>query len=110
MVRLRKVTVMGGCKVCGKRMLTHRSPLIHRTCDACKVKQRQADNRKLAARRKAARHAAKQKLPAPRCQQCRQLIKGAVRLRDSDSYYPQWARRYCGNTCRQAAFREQARW
>ena len=32
--------VMDGCKVCGKRMLTNRSPLIRRTCDACKAEQR----------------------------------------------------------------------
>jgi hypothetical protein len=45
---------MDGCKLCGKRMLTNRSPLIHRTCDACKAKQRREAHRKTAARRKAA--------------------------------------------------------
>jgi hypothetical protein len=59
--------VLNGCKVCGKRMLTAGSPLIHRTCDACKAKQRRTDNSRLAAKRKAKRHAAKAELNVPRC-------------------------------------------
>jgi hypothetical protein len=97
--------VMDGCKICGKRMLTKRSPLIRRTCDACKAEQLREQNRKTAARRKAARHAAKAKLGAPRCEQCKQPIEDAVRL-DPGSYRD-WARRFCGNACRQAAFRDR---
>jgi len=32
--------VLGGCKICGRRMLTNGNPLVHRTCDACKAEQR----------------------------------------------------------------------
>ena len=35
---MRMREVKDGCKLCGKRMLTDRSPLIRRTCDACKAK------------------------------------------------------------------------
>ena len=73
---------MGGCKVCGKRMLTPELPLIRRTCEDCKAEQAREHNRKVAARRKAERHAAKQKLGKPRCEQCGKPIKGgrAARL------------------------------
>jgi hypothetical protein len=37
--------VFGGCKVCGKRMLTNWYPLVKVTCEACKLAQRQAYNR-----------------------------------------------------------------
>ena len=93
--------VFGGCKVCGKRMLTDWYPLVKRTCDACKLAQRQARNRTRASLRKAERHAAKADMSRPRCQQCDKRIKGAVRL-DGDG---EWARKFCGNRCRQAAFR-----
>ena len=53
--------VMGGCKVCGKRMLTDGSPLIHRTCDACKTEQRREHARKTVARRSAERRTIKAK-------------------------------------------------
>ena len=89
--------VMGGCKVCGKRMLTDRSILIHRTCDACKVKQRRENNRKTTERRKAERRAIKAAMGVPRCEQCGDPIEGIVWL----------SRKFCGNTCRQAAFRER---
>ena len=94
--------VLYGCKVCGKPMLTHFSLRIHRTCDACKAEQRRERNRKLDARRKAERHAAKAAMGLPGCQchQCGKPIEGANRL-----WNGQWARRYCGNTCRQTAFR-----
>jgi hypothetical protein len=36
--------VLGGCKLCGKPMQTNRSPLIHRTCDACKDEQLRESN------------------------------------------------------------------
>jgi hypothetical protein len=62
--------VLGGCKLCGKPMQTNRSPLIHRTCDACKDEQLRQSNRRLTARRKAKRHATKAALKPPRCQQC----------------------------------------
>lgn len=101
MVELEEVS--GGCKVCGKRMLTDRYPLVHRTCDACKLAQRQARNSKRAALRKAERHAAKAALKPPRCQQCGKVIKGAVRL----DGFGDWARQFCDNKCRQAAFRER---
>ena len=39
----------------------------------------------------------------PRCQQCGKAIKGANRLTSNG----QWARKFCGNTCRQAAFRDR---
>ena len=51
--------VMGGCKICGKRMLTNRSPLIHRTCDACKTNQRREHNRIVSERRKTERRASR---------------------------------------------------
>ena len=76
-VTLKLREVMDGCKVCGRRMLTPDSPLIRRTCDACKAEQRREHNAMLAARRKAKRHAAKQKLGKPRCEQCGKLIKGS---------------------------------
>ena len=95
---MQKVVV--GCKLCGKRMLTHLSPLFKRTCDACKAERRREENRKLAARRKAQRHAAKAALKPPRCQQCGKPIRDANRLERNGT----WARKFCGNTCRQAAF------
>ena len=85
--------VFDGCKLCGKRMLTNRSTLIHRTCAACKVQQRRAAHRKTAARRKAVRHAAKAAMPVPRCQQCGKAIGGAARLAD----LRRWGRKFCGN-------------
>ena len=57
--------VLGGCKLCGKPMQTNRSPLIHRTCDACKDEQLRESNRRLAVRRKAQRHAATAALKPP---------------------------------------------
>jgi hypothetical protein len=92
--------VPGGCKVCGKQMLTDRSSLRHRTCDACKAEQQRESNRRLAARRKAKRHAAKATMGVPLCEQCGKPIEGANRLDRKG----QWARKFCGNTCRQAAF------
>ena len=100
--------VLNGCKVCGKRMLTAGSPLIHRTCDACKAKQRRTDNSRLAAKRKAKRHAAKVELNVPRCQQCGEMIEDAARLEPRSWRPPQWARKFCGNRCRQAAFRARS--
>ena len=95
--------VMNGCKVCGKRMLTDGSPLIHRTCDDCKLDRSREANRKTAARRKAERHAAKAKLDVPDCEQCGKAIEGAVRI-DGSHGRPRWARKFCNN-CQQAAFR-----
>jgi hypothetical protein len=69
--------VMGGCKVCGRRMLTDGSPLIRRTCDACKVIQQREHNRRRSARRTAKRHAAKAAMAPPRCEQCGKVIEGA---------------------------------
>ena len=106
-VTLRLREVMGGCKVCGKRMLTPDSPLIRRTCEGCKAEQAREHNRKVAARRKAERHAAKQKLGKPRCEQCGKPIKGAVRL-DFTRRGPRWTRKFCGDACRQAAFRARS--
>lgn len=90
--------VFGGCKVCGNRMLTYLYPLVKRTCEACKLEQRQTHHRKKAARRKAERHAAKANMPMPHCWHCGKVIEDAVRLDE---------RRYCGNRCRQADFRER---
>ena len=117
------VDVMWGCKVCGRRMRTHGSPLVYRTCDKCKANQRRAQSRKLAAQRKAERHARKQAAGVPRCQHCGKPIEGAVRFSapDRESFEqwrvryrrgearapPPWARKFCGNTCRQAAFRKR---
>lgn len=104
--------VIGGCKLCGKRMLTNASPRLRQTCASCKGKQRGEQRRRLAARRKAERHEFKEDMKPPRCQQCGGIIEDAKRLtvpvrpRWSRRYVePQWARKYCGNTCRQAAFR-----
>ena len=91
--------VLGGCKLCGKPMQTNRSPLIHRTCDACKDEQLRESNRRLAVRRKAKRHATKAALKPPQCQQCGKAIEGA-RLTSNG----QWVRKFCGRKCRQAAF------
>ena len=68
--------VAGGCKICGKRMLTV-SSRRRRTCDACKAKQQRASSRKLAAQRLAKRHAAKQVMKAPRCETCREADQGS---------------------------------
>ena len=106
-VTLKLREVMDGCKVCGRRMMTPNSPLIRRTCEACKTEQRRANNAKLAARRKAKRHAAKRKLGKPRCEQCGKLIKGAVRL-DITRSGPRWTRKFCDDACRQAAFRARS--
>jgi hypothetical protein len=99
--------VMDGCKVCGKRMLTDRSPFIRRTCDACKAARRRAHNRKLGVKRKATRLAIKQAMAAPRCQRCGKPIEGAMRVvRSKDrSAPPRWVRKFCADACRQAAFR-----
>jgi hypothetical protein len=90
--------VIDGCKYCGERMLTDGNPLVVRSC---KAKHRREHNRKTAERRKAERHAAKEEMGVPRCEQCGKAIEGAMRL--TASY--QWARKFCGNTCRKAAFR-----
>ena len=99
-VTLKLREVKDGCKLCGKRMLTPDSPLIRRTCDACKAERRREQNRKLDVRRKAERDAAKAKRGTPRCKQCGKLMKGAVRLASTG-----WVRRFCGDACRQAAHR-----
>ena len=95
--------VMDGCKVCGRAMLTDGSPLIQRTCADCKARQRRESNRRLAARRKAERHAAKAEMKVPRCERCGKAIEGANRLAAPSG--DGWARRFCGSACRQAAFR-----
>jgi len=51
-------------------------------------------------RRKAQRHAAKAALKPPRCQSCGKSIEGASLLTGNG----QWARKFCGSTCRNAAF------
>ena len=89
--------VLGGCKLCGKPMQMNRSPLIPRTCDACKDEQLRESNHRLAVRRKAERYAAKAEMkPAV---QCGKVIEGA-RLTSNG----QWVRKFCGSTCRNAAF------
>jgi hypothetical protein len=100
--------VMGGCKICGGRMLTNGSPQVHRTCDACKIEQRREYNRKNDERRKAKRHAAKAKMAPPRCEHCGKVIEGATRLIAHPVKPKQWARKFCGNTCRHAAFRTRS--
>ena len=110
MAKLREV--VDGCKVCGKRILTDGSILIHRTCDDCKAEQRREHNRRTAERRKAERHAAKSAMKVPRCDQCGVPIEQPMRLRfdprfDRRYNRPQWARKFCSNRCRQAAFRER---
>ena len=92
--------VMGGCKICGKPV-----PTIGRrqTCDACKAIQKRERNRRTDARLKAARRAVKAKMAPPRCEQCGKPIEGANLLATRAG--PQWARKFCGNTCRKAAFR-----
>ena len=92
--------VLGGCKLCGKPMQTNRSPLIRRTCDACKDEQLRESNRRLTVRRKAKRHATKAAQKPPRCQQCGKAIEGAHMLTPNG----QWVRKFCGTRCRQAAF------
>ena len=83
--------VYGGCKICGRRMLTDRSPLERRTCDACKAIQRREYNRRVDARRKAERDAVKAKMAPPRCEQCGKPIEGANLLATRAG--PQWARK-----------------
>lgn len=101
--------VLGGCKVCGKRMLTRGSTLIHRTCDACKAEQRRERSRRASARRKAERHAAKRALPVRRCNQCGEPMKQPLRLRSRENPWdrPRWERKFCSGRCRQAAFRDR---
>ena len=59
--------------------------------------------RRLAARRKAERHAAKAMVPRPRCRQCDAVIGESRQLASSG----QWTRRYCSNACRQEAWRDR---
>jgi hypothetical protein len=87
--------VIGGCRICSKPMPTNDSPSMRRTCDACKAEQRRKHDLRIAARRKAKRHAVKAAMGVPRCEQCGEVLAEPVRL----------DRRFCGNTCRQAAFR-----
>jgi hypothetical protein len=96
--------VLFGCEYCGKRMLTDGNPLTYRSCDACKAKHRREGSRRQAADRKARRHAFKAAMGVPRCELCGKTIEGVVRLTLVKSQW-QWARKFCGNTCRQAAFR-----
>ena len=90
------------CEQCGKtiegaiRLISHRY--------ACKAEHRRENHRGTDARRKAERHAAKAAMEAPRCEQCGKVIEGANRLIPHRNRL-QWARKFCGNTCRQAAFR-----
>jgi DNA-binding CsgD family transcriptional regulator len=74
-----------------------------------KVEQRREHNRRTADRRRVARHAAKHAMGVPRCDQCHEPIEAPLRLRSRESRYdrPQWARRYCSDRCRQAAFRDR---
>ena len=95
--------VMDDCKVCGKPMLTNSSPLIHRTCAARKAEQRRESNRRLAVRRKPSAMPPRSQC-VPRCQQCGKPIEGGNWL-NFHWNTKQWARRFCGSTCRQAAFR-----
>jgi hypothetical protein len=41
----------------------------------------------------------------PLCEQCRKVIEGANRLIAHPWKKKQWARKFCGDRCRQAAFR-----
>ena len=80
-------------------------PVLRRTCDACKAEQRAQVHRRTDASRKAKRHAAKAKMAPPRCEQCGRVIEGATRLIVHPVKPKQWARKFCGDTCRHAAFR-----
>ena len=42
--------VMGGCKICGRQMLTNGSPLVRRTCEWVKAIQKRERNRRTDAR------------------------------------------------------------
>ena len=58
-------------------------------------------HRRLAAKRKRERHAAKSRIPQPRCRQCDEVITDARQLASPNT----WVRRFCSNACRQAAYR-----
>jgi hypothetical protein len=60
-------------------------------------------HQRLAARRKAERHAAKALLKPPRCAQCDAIIADAKRLATPR----RWERKYCSHACRQAAYRDR---
>jgi RNA polymerase-binding transcription factor DksA len=60
-------------------------------------------HRRLAAKRKAMRHAVKAALPRPVCRQCGEVITLARRLASPAT----WSRVFCGNACRQAAWRDR---
>lgn len=60
-------------------------------------------HRRLAAKRKAMRHAVKAALPRPVCRQCGEVITLARRLASPGT----WSRVFCGNACRQAAWRDR---
>ena len=59
--------------------------------------------RRLAAKRKAQRLAAKAMALRPRCRQCDAVIGEPRRLAPSGA----WTRLYCSNACRQAAWRDR---
>jgi hypothetical protein len=56
-----------------------------------------------AIRRKARRHAVKATIPRPVCRQCGAIIEHARRLASPSV----WARMFCSNACRQAAWRDR---
>jgi hypothetical protein len=60
-------------------------------------------HRRLAARRKTERHAAKAMVPRPRCRQCDAVIADVQRLASPGA----WARIYCSGACRQEAWRDR---
>jgi hypothetical protein len=112
--------------VCGKSMLM---PLMHQfrlrpvVCDDCKAVRKAANIRKATQRRKAERAARRQEAGVPECLHCGKPIEGAARFAERDQRRlvvyadgtigftppPPLARKYCGNTCRQAAFRRARR-
>jgi len=100
---MRMREVKDGCKLCGKRMRTYGSILVRRTCDACKAKQVREASRRTEVRRKAQRHAAKAKIQQPHCQHCGKAITDAFRLDGHGG----WTRKFCDDSCRQAAFRQR---
>ena len=94
--------VYGGCKICGKPMLTDRSPLVRRTCDACKAIQKRERDRRVDAPQGRTRRRQSENAPTA-MRAVRQAHRGSQSPRHECR--AAMGEKFCGNSCRKAAFR-----